>query len=192
MVLEKTEFFRAVTDVKTLPQSVAEVIFSGRSNVGKSSVINALCGRKNLARTSKTPGRTRSVNVYSVVMRKWIIDLPGYGFARVSPAEKELWKQMIEECIIERESKKTVYIIIDALVGPTELDLNMADWLKDYNVDYKIVANKCDKISQPDLNEIIKKTAEIFEVGQNFVFAVSAKKNTGIDKFRADIVKFLK
>ena len=118
-MLEKTVFFRAESKADSLPQSVAEIILSGRSNVGKSSVINALCSQKNLARTSKTPGRTRSINVYSAAMRKWIIDLPGYGFARVSLQEKELWNKMIEECIIQRKSKKVVYIIVDAFVGPT-------------------------------------------------------------------------
>ncbi|MDR1662983.1 MAG: 50S ribosome-binding GTPase [Endomicrobium sp.] len=77
------------SNVKLLPQSIAEIILSGRSNVGKSSVINALCSQKNLARTSKKPGRTRSINVYSVAMKKWMIDLPGYGFARVSFEEKK-------------------------------------------------------------------------------------------------------
>ncbi|MCA6071868.1 MAG: ribosome biogenesis GTP-binding protein YihA/YsxC, partial [Endomicrobium sp.] len=144
-MLEKAVFFRATSEADSLPQSVAEIILSGRSNVGKSSVINALCSQKNLARTSKTPGRTRSINVYSVAMRKWIIDLPGYGFARVSHQEKDLWNKMIEECIIKRKSRKVVYIIVDAFVGPTELDFDMAHWLSDYSVPFKIVANKCDK-----------------------------------------------
>jgi len=191
-MLEKTVFFRAVTDVKTLPQNSAEVIFSGRSNVGKSSLINALCGQKNLARTSKTPGRTRSVNVYSAAMGKWIIDLPGYGFARVSPAEKELWGKMIEEAVLERKSKKTVYVIIDGFVGPTELDLNMAFWLKDNGVNFKVVANKCDKISGADSNEIKEKISDIFEIPAERVFTVSAKKSFGMDKLRNDIVKNLR
>ncbi|MDR1926595.1 MAG: ribosome biogenesis GTP-binding protein YihA/YsxC, partial [Endomicrobium sp.] len=130
-MLEKTVFFRATSEVASLPSSVAEVVLSGRSNVGKSSVINALCSQKKLARISKTPGRTRSINVYSVAMKKWIIDLPGYGFARVSFQEKKLWNKMIEECIVQRKSKKIVYIIIDAFVGPMQLDFDMIHWLND-------------------------------------------------------------
>ncbi|MCL2485064.1 MAG: ribosome biogenesis GTP-binding protein YihA/YsxC [Endomicrobia bacterium] len=192
-MLEKTEFFRAENDAKKLPKSICEIILSGRSNVGKSSVINALCSRKNLARTSKTPGRTRSINVYSVSMGRWIIDLPGYGFARVSPQEKALWRVMIEECIAERRSKKMVYIIVDAFTGPTELDFNMAEWLKEYGIPFKVVANKCDKLpAAADLNEIQEKISQCFEIEKDFVFTVSAKKKNGFDKLKVDVVKFLK
>lgn len=192
-MLEKTAFFRATTDAASLPKNISEVIFSGRSNVGKSSIINTLCSQKKLARTSKTPGRTRSINVYSVSMGRWIIDLPGYGFARVSPDEKALWKQMIEECIIVRKSKKMIYIIIDAFVGPTELDLDMADWLKDNKIDFKIVANKCDKLPlEVSSSEINNKVAELFNIKKENIFAVSAKKRSGFDKLKTDIIKFLK
>jgi GTP-binding protein len=192
-MLEKTVFFRAESDALSLPKSIAEAIFSGRSNVGKSSVINALCSRKNLARTSKTPGRTRSINVYSISMGRWLIDLPGYGFARVSPKEKELWRVMIEECILERKSRKTVYIIIDAFVGPTELDYSMAGWLKQYKVPFKIIANKCDKLPFGlSFDDIRVKTARCFEMKESEVFAVSAKQKNGFEKLKADISAFLK
>lgn len=192
-MLEKTAFFRATSEASSLPKSVSEIIFVGRSNVGKSSVINALCSQKNLARTSKTPGRTRSINVYSVSMGRWLIDLPGYGFARVSPKEKEIWHKMIESLITERISKKTVYIIVDSFVGPTELDLNMADWLKEYKVQFKIVANKSDKLPKEiDLSQVQNKLAEIFDINDSFVFVVSAKKKNGFDKLKTDIIKFLR
>ena len=191
-MLEKTVFFRAESNAKLLPQSMAEVILSGRSNVGKSSVINALCSQKNLARTSKTPGRTRSINVYSVAMKKWMIDLPGYGFAMVSFEEKELWNKMIEECIVQRKNKKTVYIIIDAFVGPTELDFDMVCWLKEYNIPFKIIANKFDKL--PDIiteDEVKTKAAQYFGIDKSLVVTVSAKKKAGFNKLRSDIVRFL-
>lgn len=191
-MLEKTAFFRATSEAETLPKNIAEVIFCGRSNVGKSSTINALCSQKKLARTSKTPGRTRTVNVYSVSMGRWIIDLPGYGFARVSPQEKELWQKMIETCIAERKSKKMVYIIVDALVGPTELDYDMACWLGEHAVPFRIVANKCDKVPQVDMDAVTDKIAEHFETDKKNVFAVSAKEKSGIDRLRVDIEKFLK
>jgi GTP-binding protein len=191
-VLERTTFFMATSESKTLPQSVAEVVFVGRSNVGKSSVINALCSNKNLARTSKTPGRTRSINVYSIVIKKWLIDLPGYGFARVSFKEKDLWNKMIEECIIQRKSKKTVYVIIDAFVGPTGLDFDMACWLKEHKINFKIAVNKCDKLpSSISQEEITNKTAEIFKIESANIFAVSAKQRNGFYKLQLDIIKFL-
>jgi GTP-binding protein len=190
-MLEKTVFFRATAEADSLPKSVAEIIFSGRSNVGKSSVINALCSQKNLARISKTPGRTRSINVYSVSSRKWIIDLPGYGFARVSLQEKELWNKMMEECIIKRKSNKTVYIIVDAFVGPTELDFDMAKWLKEYNISFKIIINKCDKVPQniPE-DKILSRAVECFGTDKSNVFTVSAKKRNGFSKLKTDILKF--
>jgi len=191
-MLEKTVFFRAESNAKLLPQSMAEVILSGRSNVGKSSVINALCSQKNLARTSKTPGRTRSINIYSAAMKKWIIDLPGYGFARVDPQEKDLWNRMIEDCIILRKSKKRVYIIIDAFVGPTELDFNMADWLDENNIFFKIIANKCDKVPRDiSQDEIQNKVVQYFGIDKSNTFAVSAKNKRGFDNLQTDIVKFL-
>ena len=191
-MLEKTVFFRATSEASSLPESIAEVIFSGRSNVGKSSVINALCERKNLARASKTPGRTRSINVFSVSKGRWLIDLPGYGFARVSPEEKKLWRSMIEDCILERKSRKTVYVIIDAFVGPTELDENMAAWLRESSVNFKIVANKCDKLpSQITPDQLRAKAADFFGIKESDVFAVSAKKNFGMDKLRNDVIKNL-
>jgi len=189
-MLEKTQFFRAVHDCSTLPKNNIEAIFSGRSNVGKSSVINALCSQKNLARTSKTPGRTRSVNVYSIAMGKWLIDLPGYGFAKVHLKEKALWREMIEDCIVQRESKKIVYLIIDIFVGPTDLDLEMSDWLKDKKIDFRIIANKSDKLSSGfPIEEIRQKTAEIFEISPLSVFIISAKKKQGFSLLKQDIMK---
>jgi GTP-binding protein len=191
-VLQKAVFFRAESNAKLIPQSLAEVILSGRSNVGKSSIINALCSQKNLARTSKTPGRTRSINIYSTTMKKWIIDLPGYGFARVSPNEKELWNKMIEECIVLRKSKKSVYITIDAFVGPTELDFNMADWLDGHNVPFKVIANKCDKLpSAISQDEIQNKVAQYFSIDKSNTFAVSARNKRGFDNLKIDVEQFL-
>jgi GTP-binding protein len=191
-MLEKAVFFRAVSDILQLPKNNSEVIFSGRSNVGKSSIINVLCGQKNLARTSKTPGRTRSLNVYSISMGKWLIDLPGYGFARVSPQEKVLWKKMIEDCIVKRKSKKSVYVIIDAFVGPTELDFNMTDWLIENGINFKIVANKSDKLPNAvTKKEIQQKTAELFDIEDDTVFPVSAKKKDGFSGLKIDVINFL-
>jgi GTP-binding protein len=191
-VLKKAVFFRAESNAKLIPQSMAEVVLSGRSNVGKSSIINALCSQKNLARSSKTPGRTRSVNIYSIAMKKWIVDLPGYGFAKVSPQEKELWNKMIEECIILRKSKKRVYIIIDAFVGPTELDVNMLDWLDEHSISFKVVANKCDKLPNGiSQDEIQNKVAQYFNIDKSNTFAVSAKNKQGFDKLKLDVMQFL-
>ncbi|MDR1401201.1 MAG: ribosome biogenesis GTP-binding protein YihA/YsxC [Endomicrobium sp.] len=191
-MLEKTVFFKSAVEINSLPQSLAEVVILGRSNVGKSSIVNALCLQKKLARTSKTPGRTKSINIYSVSVGKWIVDLPGYGFARVSKHERKLWDEMIESYLIRRKSKKMVYIIIDALVGPTELDFNMIDWLNKLDISFKIIANKCDKVPYGISEGAIQaKTAGYFDTDKSKIFVVSAKKKNGLIKLQVDIVKFL-
>jgi GTP-binding protein len=192
-MLKKAVFFKATSEVSSLPNSMAEVILSGRSNVGKSSVINALCAQKSLARVSKTPGKTRSVNIYSVAMKKWIIDLPGYGFAKVSFEEKKLWNKMIEECIVQRKNKKVIYIVIDAFVGPTQLDFDMVYWLNDYAIPFKIVMNKCDKLYQSIMqNDMVKsEVAKRFDIDIGNIFTVSAKKCNGFTGLRFDVINFL-
>ncbi|MDR0822548.1 MAG: ribosome biogenesis GTP-binding protein YihA/YsxC [Endomicrobium sp.] len=192
-MLEKTQFFRAVNDSLTLPKNNIEAIFAGRSNVGKSSVINALCAQKNLARTSKTPGRTRSINVYSIAMGKWLIDLPGYGFAKVNLKEKELWQKMIEDCILKRQSKKLVYLIVDVFVGPTDLDLDMVFWLKENAISFKVIANKADKLNAAaQKEEMQNKLAEIFDIAPANIYIISAKKKQGFDKLKQDINEYFK
>ncbi|MDR1511203.1 MAG: ribosome biogenesis GTP-binding protein YihA/YsxC [Endomicrobium sp.] len=191
-MLEKTVFFINAVKMSSLPQSFAEVVISGRSNVGKSSIINALCLQKNLARTSKTPGRTRSINIYSVFAGRWIVDLPGYGFAKIGRYEKELWNKMIEDYLIKRKSKKVVYVVMDAFVGPTELDFNMIDWLSKWGVPFKIVANKYDKVPQNISGNVVQaKTADCFDTDKSKVFVVSAKKKNGFAKLTDHTVKFL-
>ena len=151
--LSNSSFFISETDPKKLPQSIAEVAFVGRSNVGKSSVINSICKSKNLARTSKTPGRTRAINVFTPARGRWIVDLPGYGFARVTDEEKKVWKEMIETYITSRKTLKMIYILIDSFVGPTELDFIMINWVKELKIPFKIIANKTDKVKNLNLEE---------------------------------------
>ena len=153
--LSNSTFFISTTKPKEMPESISEVAFVGRSNVGKSSVINAICKKKNLARTSKTPGRTRAINVFTPAKGRWLVDLPGYGFARVTSEEKVLWKKMIEEYITTRNTLKNIYVLIDAFVGPSELDFSMINWLKNLNIKYSIIANKTDKIPNLNLEQLI-------------------------------------
>ena len=185
--LSKSVFFISQTKPELLPQCISEVAFVGRSNVGKSSVINSVCKVKNLARTSKTPGRTRAINVFTSSKCRWIVDLPGYGFARVSNQEKEVWKEMIERYITSRKTLRMVYIIIDSLVGPTELDFMMIDWIKNLKLHFKIISNKTDKICNLDLNLLKDKISRICDVAEEDIYCVSAKKQTGFGKLINDI-----
>ena len=189
--LSNSTFYISTTKPEELPESISEVAFVGRSNVGKSSVINAICKKKNLARTSKTPGRTRAINVFTPAKGRWLVDLPGYGFARVSDQEKALWQKMIETYISTRKTLKNIYVLIDAYVGPSELDFVMIDWLKKLNISYSIIANKTDKIPNLKLEELICKITEICSTESNNIYCVSAKNFSGMGKLINDIGNLL-
>ncbi|MBR3654069.1 MAG: YihA family ribosome biogenesis GTP-binding protein [Elusimicrobia bacterium] len=189
--LSKSVFFISETKPELLPQSISEVAFVGRSNVGKSSVINAVCKTKNLARTSKTPGRTRAINIFTPAKGRWIVDLPGYGFARVTEQEKKVWQNMIETYITSRKTLKMIYILIDSYVGPTELDFVMMEWVRKLNIPFKIVSNKTDKVSNLNLEKLKDTICEMCEVEREDIYCVSAKKQTGFGKLINDIGNLL-
>ncbi len=128
--LKDTHFLTSSASVKQLGAAHAEVAFVGRSNVGKSSLLNALCFQKGLAKTSKTPGRTRLINVFLTGTDRWIVDLPGYGFATGPARERETWQAMVEGYLTGRKSLRMVFVLVDAEVGPTKLDHQMLDWLR--------------------------------------------------------------
>ena len=189
--LKDTKFFISETDPKKLPQSISEVAFVGRSNVGKSSIINAVCNKKNLARTSNTPGRTRAINIFTPSNGRWIVDLPGYGFAKVSEEEKDLWKQMIEGYITGRKNLKNLYILIDGLVGPTDLDIVMVEWTKSMNIKFKIIVNKTDRISNLNLEKLKSDIAESLQISKDLIYCVSAKTKAGIGNIIGDVGNLL-
>lgn len=189
--LSNAVFFISSVEPELLPESISEVAFVGRSNVGKSSVINAITKKKNLARTSKTPGRTRAINVFTPSRGRWLVDLPGYGFARVSDDEKETWKRIIEGYITTRKTLKAVYVLIDAFVGPSELDFVMMKWLRDLSVPFKIIANKTDKISNLDLEQLKKAISENLEISQKDIYCISAKTQAGVGILVNDIGNLL-
>ncbi|GAB1402330.1 ribosome biogenesis GTP-binding protein YihA/YsxC [Elusimicrobiota bacterium] len=189
--LKDTKFFISETDPKKLPQSISEVAFVGRSNVGKSSIINAVCNQKNLARTSNTPGRTRAINVFTPSNGRWIVDLPGYGFAKVSEEEKDLWKQMIEGYITGRKNLKNLYILIDGLVGPMDLDIVMVEWTKSLNIKFKIIVNKTDRISNLNLEKLKSDIAESLQIPKDLIYCVSAKTKAGIGNIIGDVGNLL-
>jgi len=189
--LKDTSFFISTTDPQKLPQSISEVAFVGRSNVGKSSIINAVCNQKNLARTSNTPGRTRAINVFTPSNGRWIVDLPGYGFAKVSDEEKDSWKQMIEGYITGRKNLKVLYILIDGLVGPMDLDIVMVEWIKSLNIKFKIIVNKTDRISNLNLEKLKSDIADSLQISKDLIYCVSAKTKAGIGNITGDVGNLL-
>lgn len=149
MKIIKSDLQRVAVNPDQYPKDdLPEIAFAGRSNVGKSSFINSMINRKNLARTSSTPGKTRTINFYLINENFRLVDLPGYGYARVSKAEKEKWGYIIEEYLHERENLKEVVLVIDMRHTPTKDDVMMYDWIKSFDFKGIVIATKADKISQ--------------------------------------------
>jgi GTP-binding protein len=128
------------------PAGPPEIAFAGRSNVGKSSLINCLLGRKKLARTSSSPGKTRTINFYNADGRLRLVDLPGYGYAKASKSEAEKWGPMIESYLLNRKSLKGAFLLVDSRRRPAENDRLMSDWLAHYGIPFIVIAAKRDKL----------------------------------------------
>ena len=149
MKIISAEFVKSAVKPDQYPKTgLPEIAFAGRSNVGKSSLINTLLGRKKLAQTSSTPGKTRLVNFFVVNGKLSVVDLPGYGFAKVSRAEQEKWGPMIETYLRERESLRLVVEILDIRHDPTQQDIDLIEWLRHYGRRYLLILTKSDKLSR--------------------------------------------
>ena len=138
-------FLKSVASLEQAPASAGEIAFAGRSNTGKSSAINALMGRR-LAHVSKTPGRTRLINYYALGAERFIVDLPGYGYARVPKEFVKSWKSLIESYLTGRDSLRLCILLIDARRGWMEMDLELQRWLEHRQLPYLVVATKFDKL----------------------------------------------
>jgi GTP-binding protein len=148
MKIISAEFIKsAVWPPQYPPATLPEIAFAGRSNVGKSSLINTLVGRKTLAKTSNTPGRTQLINFFTINEKVAFVDLPGYGFAKVSQSIKKDWGDMIEAYLRERQSLALVVFILDIRRDPSEDDLSLRDWLAHYRIPYVYILTKADKLS---------------------------------------------
>lgn len=149
MRISSATFVRSVADAKQLPRDgLPQIAFSGRSNVGKSSLINALLNRRKLALTSSTPGKTRLLNFYLINESFYFVDLPGYGFAKVSHTEREAWRTLVESYLANNTALAGVVALIDSRIGPTELDLQLLEWLLNLHLPAIVVATKADKLSR--------------------------------------------
>ncbi len=157
MKIHSTEFIKsAFNQSHWTTDGLPEISFLGRSNVGKSSLLNSLLARKGLARTSNTPGRTQSINFFLINESFYFVDLPGYGYARVSKTMRADWGVMAEEYLSEREELKLSVQLIDARHEPTQLDLQLHEWLIFNNKNHIVVATKADKLSTNNLNKSLK------------------------------------
>ncbi len=144
-----------VSDVNSFPKSPYPVVaFAGRSNVGKSSLINSLLNRKNIAQTSSAPGKTRRIDYFNINDKLFLADLPGYGYAKVSKTNREKWQKLIEHFLKNIAQICLVILIIDARRGITELDAQLIEWLTHYQRKFRIIITKCDKISKNEAEQV--------------------------------------
>ncbi|MCU1483760.1 MAG: engB [Actinomycetia bacterium] len=178
------EFVKSVPDLDLLGESRAEVALVGRSNVGKSSLVNSLANRNKLAKTSKTPGATRLLNLYEVGDGTTLVDCPGYGYAAVSKAERNSWQKMMDRYFLEREPLTMVAVLVDGEIGPTKLDAQMLEWLRANELPHSVVATKHDKVKAAQRDKRKKELAAGCQLDPSDVFWTSAAKHVGIDRLR--------
>ena len=185
------KFMQSATRVHQLPELGPEVAFVGRSNVGKSSLINALAHQRQLARVSNTPGRTQLINVFSHVAGGAVVDLPGYGYAKVPGHIRGDWSSMIEGYLLEREELVMVFVLVDGEIGPTPLDVQMLEWLRYNDVPHTVVATKSDKVKSAKRQRRKRDLAEGCMLEQGDIVWVSASKNVGIERLRDLVISHL-
>ncbi len=186
---------QSASKTEQLPTGKLEIALIGRSNVGKSSLVNSIAGRHKLANTSKSPGATRLINIFELQPEgsgRWLVDLPGYGYANVPAAEQKRWQNMIEEYLTTRETLHSAILLVDGLVGPTKLDLQTVDWLESIGLDYKLVATKADKVKPSKSTGRRKELNEALGVEDSDVRWVSSSKGTGMVELRAEIAALLR
>lgn len=160
-----------------------EIAFAGRSNVGKSSFINSFLDKKNLAKTSSKPGKTKTINFYKINDKFRLVDLPGYGYAKVSKKEKEKWNNLIHKYLYERENLKEVFLLVDIRHAPTKQDKEMYDWIIDSGFTGFVIATKYDKIPKTHLKKHIKeimKTLNIDDEGLIFAYSSITSHNKNV------------
>ena len=164
-----------------------QIVFSGRSNVGKSSLINTLLNRKSLARVSSAPGKTITVNFYDVDKKLYFVDIPGYGYAKRAPQDKQRWSQLTDRFISSPCDKRLFFQLIDMKVGPTEDDYMMLDWFEETGADYVIIATKADKLNKTSFSEAV---TELNKLGAK-VIPFSSLSKLGREEVWNTVYEFL-
>jgi len=183
MRIRNVELYKTVFNPEDLPQTpFKEVAFVGRSNVGKSSLLNTLANNFKLAKVSSQPGKTRSINFYLVDKKFFLVDLPGYGFAKVPLKEQLRWRELIEGYLKERDNLKGVFLLVDSKVGPTEKDLQMKEWLAFYSIPYVVVATKVDRLRSSQRRGLEDRIRKSLDSPQVEVIPFSSKTREGRDR----------
>jgi len=188
------DFMLGVAGLKQLPAAdLPEIAFAGRSNVGKSSLVNALTGRKTLAKTSHTPGRTQQLNFFNLGERMYMVDMPGYGYAKVSKTQRDEWTQLIFDYLRGRPTLRCVFILIDSRHGLKDTDIDLMKMLDETAVQYRIILTKTDKVKSQELAKVtdsIVKTLKMHAAAFPEILATSAQKNIGLDEARTVMASY--
>ena len=191
--VSRAEFVRSAAIPKQfIRSSLPAVVFAGKSNVGKSSVINRLLNRKNFARVGASPGKTVHVNYFLIDEKLYFVDLPGYGYARVSQAERDRWGKLMEDFFAEPSLMSLGVMIVDARHKPTADDVTMAAWFKDSGRPMLVVANKLDKLRKSEIEANLAQIRETLALPADVtLIPFSAEKGQGRDALLAEITKLL-
>jgi GTP-binding protein len=178
MKIKKSEFVTSAVTKDQYPESeLPEIAVVGRSNVGKSSLINMLLNRKNLARTSSTPGKTQLINFFDIDGKFTLVDLPGYGYARVSKEQKKTWGTIIETYLKTRKNLLEVILLVDLRHKPTAEDIQMYEWIKNFGFNGIVVGTKHDKIKKSQLQKHVKLIRETLGMEEDAVLAMTSTMN---------------
>lgn len=188
-------FVLSVASLKQLPlDDKTEIAFAGRSNVGKSSLINALFGQRKLAKTSSTPGRTQQLNYFNLNDKIYVVDLPGYGFAKAPKEIVKSWQKLINTYLVGRANLRRVFLLIDSRHGIKKVDEEIMEMLDTAAVTYQIVLTKIDKISEKELNKIISDTKEKLSkhtAAHINILKTSSEKNLYLNELKAEVFDLL-
>ncbi len=186
MNIHNVQFEISAVAEKQYPQKgLVEIAMVGRSNVGKSSLINKVLNRKNFARVSSKPGKTATINFYNLDNCLYLVDLPGYGYAKVSKQEKEKWGKMIQHYLDVRDALKHIFLLVDARHAPSEDDLMMLEWIRYFNKPCTVIATKSDKLKPSQREAAFDLIAETLDIDREDLITFSAENGEGKDKVLA-------
>lgn len=192
MKIKSSEFEASAVKAEQYPlEFMPEIAFAGKSNVGKSSLINTLLNRKNIARVSQTPGKTQTINFYQINNCFRFVDLPGYGYAQVSKTKKDSWAKSIDEYLLHREMLLSIYLLQDSRREPRELDFQMVKFIESLGYDVKIIVTKADKLSKNKQQQSIANYAKEFKIPKEHIFLTSSLSKDGRMELLEDIQKEL-
>jgi GTP-binding protein len=184
--ITSARFVKSATKTDEFPRDRRpEIAFCGRSNIGKSSLLNALTNSRGLARTSASPGRTQTINFFQINERLYFVDLPGYGYAKVSKTVRETWGPMIESYLRQRDQLKLILMLVDSRMPPTESDIVMKSWLDHHRIPNAVVLTKTAKISRNQLNQALRTGAKTLNTKE--IIAFSAVTGDGKERLLSRI-----